>query len=340
MKKPKKLKLLISALLIFSILISLVGCNKNNTVQDSIQRTSQEEVAKEVKETEEVEETEEEKESKYYVPELEEVLDAVDEMTREEVFARMNELRDPTGIGYLGFALYQSDLLEKGLFESADDLQLQKEGLKATIVSDKYGLHFSMPNPYTGEIYSELTVDDVEYFSHSIHTIRKDLSKLPLEERKHHPYRTYFDMIEEGREKELLSQFVFTWAHVNGYLILERGFQEGRFYIIPELVTQYDEDTYIAMGVVVNRWPEEPGGNLKEILGEKAGDGNFYKHPTSFIYTVTEEKFIVDEFIISVEDEYMKNLGPDYEHPPKAPYFMRFLFDRWMDGVEEGDLKY
>ena len=36
-------------------------------------------------------------------------------------------------------------------------------------------------NPsYTGEIYSELTVDDVEYFSHSIHTIRKDLSKLPL----------------------------------------------------------------------------------------------------------------------------------------------------------------
>ena len=58
---------------------------------------------------------------------------------------------------------------------------------------------------------------------------------------------------------------------------------------------------------------------LKEILGDLAGDGNFYKHHTTFIYTINDGKLTINEFIISVEDEYMVNLGPDYKHPEVQP---------------------
>ncbi len=341
--KTKKIKILLITFLIIIILIT--GCSKIQGDKEINQETNQ--VEKQLEAEEEMEEDAEEasenkdkeRGERYYLKKYEELFDSIDNMTKQEVLDMADELREPGSVGQLGYVLYQHNLYDSRVIDSLSDPQLQKEGLKAIIMSDEYGLDFSMPDPYTGEIYCELTVEDIEYFKHPKDGLGEKMSKTPLKDRKHLLYRNYFDYLEEGREKELLSRYVETWTYIHLHLILQRGFGEVRFYTIPELFTQHSENTFMIQGVLVNRWPEEPGGNLKEILGDLAGDGNYYKHHTTFIYKINDGVMSIDKFILSVEDEYMVNLGPDYKHPEVQPSFIRFLVDRYKDNLKNIDIE-
>lgn len=319
----------ISILLVLVLL--LTGCSKAKVVQENLKKT--EEAPQEPEEPKE--------ESIYYLPELQKEFDAIDKLTEDEVIDKINLLREPGSFGELGHTLYQKDLLDTKTIKSIEDPALRKEGLKAIIMSDKYNLDFSMPNPYTGQIFGELYAHDLEYFKPPEDSITTELLKIPLEERRHIPYRNYYDYLEEGKGKELASLYVEAWYYLSSYLSESDNkiSTEARYYTIPELFNINTQGTYTSSGVLINRWPEDTNDNLKEILGDIVGDGNFYKHYVTFVYFVKDGEFVVQNMFIDPEDKYVTNLGPNYVpanfgNLEEFPMFIKYLFAKWNIGRE------
>ena len=90
--------------------------------------------------------------------------------------------------------------------------------------------------------------------------------------------------------------------------------------------------------MLVNRWPENiEDDDLRELVGHLAGDGNYYKHPTTFIYKITSEgKFAITNMSISIEEEYMENLGPDYDNSTDLqPTFIKVLLSDFIRQQEK-----
>lgn len=184
----------------------------------------------------------------------------------------------------------------------------------------------------------ELYADDLEYFTPIEDSMEAEILKRPLEERRLIPYRNYFDYLEEGREGEILVMYTEAWNLIHTQLIDVDNLPDARYYFIPETTNGNEFGLYMTRGMLVNRWPEDiEDDDLRELMGHLAGDGNFYKHPTTFIYTITDEgKFAITNMSISVEEEYMENLGPDYDNSiDLQPTFIRVLLKDFMEQQEK-----
>lgn len=325
-------KFKITSLLLAIVLI--IGCTPTDQpiTTEGSESPAVEKISQEVQEEIVLEDLE------YLLPEFQEEFDAIDEMTREEAAEIFADYRKPGTLGQLGLVYYLNDLVNDGLAEAEDNEVTIREGAKAAIMSDKYNLPFSVVNPYTGQIYGELYADDLEYFTPIEDSMEAEILKRPLEERRLIPYRNYFDYLEEGREGEILVMYTEAWNLIHTQLIDVDNLPDARYYFIPETTNGNEFGLYMTRGMLVNRWPEDiEGDDLRELMGHLAGDGNFYKHPTTFIYTITDEgKFAITNMSISVEEEYMENLGPDYDNSiDLQPTFIRVLLKDFMEQQEK-----
>ena len=239
----------------------------------------------------------------YFLPELQEELDPIDKMTMEEAVKVFIEHRKEGTLGQLGLVYYMKDLVNEGLIEELkDNPVLMREGAKAAVVSSKYDLPFSVVNPYTGRIYGELYADDLEYFAPVEDSMEAEILKRPLNERRLVPYRNYFDYLEDGIEGEALVIYTEAWNLIHTQLIDVDNLPDARYYFIPETTIKNEFGLYTTRGMLVNRWPENiEDDDLRELVGHLAGDGNYYKHPTTFIYKITSEgKFAITNMSISI----------------------------------------
>lgn len=275
----------------------------------------------------------------YFLPELQEELDPIDKMTTEEAAEVFTEHRKEGTLGQLGLAYYMQDLVNEGLIEELKDSPvLMREGAKAAVVSSKYDLPFSVVNPYTGRIYGELYADDLEYFAPVEDSMEAEILKRPLNERRLVPYRNYFDYLEDGIEGEALVIYTEAWNLIHTQLIDVDNLPDARYYFIPETTIKNEFGLYTTRGMLVNRWPENiEDDDLRELVGHLAGDGNYYKHPTTFIYKITSEgKFAITNMSISIEEEYMENLGPDYDNSTDLqPTFIKVLLSDFIRQQEK-----
>lgn len=311
-KANKKTNKLITILL--ALILLLVGCTqptKEGLAQDN--PSNKEKLNEETGKTQEPQEKPE-----YYLPELQEEFNAIDELTEEEAAEQISLLKDPASLGLYGAVLYIMDT----------EPISYREGLKAIKMGERYGLDFVLPNPYTGQLFGELYAHDVEYFEPMEGSIEAELLKRPYEERKNLPYRNYYDFASNNKEIEILSLYLEAIDVALMYLQINEGVEGAVFYTIPELVGITSLGYTHAKGVVVAKWPEDIDDDLKEILGDIVGDGNYYKHHANLVYYVEDGTPHIEYFLISTEDEYMVNLGPDWEPPTKAPAFYRWLIDK------------
>lgn len=275
----------------------------------------------------------------YFLPELQEELDLIDKMTKEEAAEVFIEHRKEGTLGQLGLVYYMQDLVNQGLIEELkDNPVLMREGAKAAVVSSKYDLPFSVVNPYTGRIYGELYADDLEYFAPVEDSMEAEILKRPLNERRFIPYRNYFDYLEDGIEGEALVIYTEAWNLIHTQLLDVDNLPDARYYFIPETTIKNEFGLYTTRGMLVNRWPENiEDDDLRELVGHLAGDGNYYKHPTTFIYKITSEgNFAITNMSISIEEEYMENLGPDYDNSADLqPTFIKILLSDFIRQQEK-----
>ena len=260
-------------------------------------------------------------------------------MTMEEAAEVFIEHRKEGTLGQLGLVYYSQDLVNQGLIkELGDNPVLMREGAKAAVVSSKYDLPFSVVNPYTGRIYGELYADDLEYFAPVEDSMEAEILNRPLNERRLVPYRNYFDYLEDGIEGEALVIYTEAWNLIHTQLIDVDNLPDARYYFIPETTIKNEFGLYTTRGMLVNRWPENiEDDDLRELVGHLAGDGNYYKHPTTFIYKITSEgKFAITNMSISIEEEYMENLGPDYYNSTDLqPTFIKVLLNDFIKQQEK-----
>ncbi len=274
----------------------------------------------------------------YFLPELQEELDPINKMTTEEAAEVFIEHRKEGTLGQLGLVYYINDLVNEGLAEAEDNEVTIREGAKAAVVSSKYDLPFSVVNPYTGRIYGELYADDLEYFAPVEDSMEAEILKRPLSERRLVPYRNYFDYLEDGIEGEALVIYTEAWNLIHTQLIDVDNLPDARYYFIPETTIKNEFGLYTTRGMLVNRWLENiEDDDLRELVGHLAGDGNYYKHPTTFIYKITSEgKFAITNMSISIEEEYMENLGPDYYNSTDLqPTFIKVLLNDFIKQQEK-----
>ncbi|MGI6427046.1 MAG: hypothetical protein ACOX0L_05585 [Natronincolaceae bacterium] len=329
MKFMKKIK--VTSLLL--VVVLLMGCTPE---QPMATEGPESPAAEKVSHQEEVEEIKLE-DLEYFLPELQEELDAIDEMTTEKAAEVFTEHRKQGTLGRLGLVYYINDLVNEGLAEAEDNEVTIREGAKAAVVSSKYDLPFSVVNPYTGRIYGELYADDLEYFAPVEGSMEIEILKRPLNERRFVPYRNYFDFLEDGTEGEALVIYTEAWNLIHTQLIDVDNLSDARYYFIPETTIRNEFGSYTTRGMLVNRWPEDIDDDYKEIVGDLAGDGNFYKHPTTFIYKITNEgDFAITHMTVSVEEEYMENLGPDYDNSTDLqPTFIKVLLNDFIKQQEK-----
>ena len=322
----KKIK--VTILLLATVLI--IGCTPTDQpiTAEGLESPAVEKIPQEVQEDVALEDI------KYFLPELQEELDLIDKMTMEEAKEVFIEHRKEGTLGQLGLVYYSRDLVNQGLIEElGDNPALMREAAKAAVVSSKYDLPFSVVNPYTGRIYGELYADDLEYFAPVEDSMEAEILKRPLNERRFIPYRNYFDYLEDGIEGEALVIYTEAWYLIHTQLMDIDNLPDARYYFIPETTIKNEFGLYTTRGMLVNRWPENiEDDDLRELVGHLAGDGNYYKHPTTFIYKITSEgKFAITNMSISIEEEYMENLGPDYDNSADLqPTFIKILLSDFM----------
>lgn len=322
----KKIK--VTILLLATVLI--IGCTPTDQpiTAEGLESPAVEKIPQEVQEDVALEDI------KYFLPELQEELDLIDKMTMEEAKEVFIEHRKEGTLGQLGLVYYSRDLVNQGLIEElGDNPALMREAAKAAVVSSKYDLPFSVVNPYTGRIYGELYADDLEYFAPVEDSMEAEILKRPLNERRFIPYRNYFDYLEDGIEGEALVIYTEAWYLIHTQLMDIDNLPDARYYFIPETTIKNEFGLYTTRGMLVNRWPENiEDDDLRELVGHLAGDGNYYKHPTTFIYKITSEgNFAITNMIISIEEEYMENLGPDYDNSADLqPTFIKILLSDFM----------
>jgi hypothetical protein len=326
-------KFKITILLLATVLI--IGCTPTDQpiTAEGLESPAVEKISQEVQEDVALEDLE------YFLPELQEELDSIDKMTMEEAAEVFIEHRKEGTLGQLGLAYYMQDLVNQGLIEElGDNPALMREGAKAAVVSSKYDLPFSVVNPYTGRIYGELYADDLEYFAPVEDSMEAEILKRPLNERRFIPYRNYFDYLEDGIEGEALVIYTEAWNLIHTQLMDIDNLPDARYYFIPETTIKNEFGLYTTRGMLVNRWPENiEDDDLRELVGHLAGDGNYYKHPTTFIYKITSEgNFAITNMIISIEEEYMENLGPDYDNSTDLqPTFIKILLSDFIRQQEK-----
>lgn len=189
---------------------------------------------------------------------------------------------------------------------------------RAVRLANEYNLDWTLPSPNNGRVAGELTLADLERLREMEWEVEKELRKKPYEERMMLPYRTYEDMIEHGDPMEpiivyfsVTKQAPYIWA-VEGNWAAE---DEIYFYTVPELITMNLTGTYTVPGILVVRWNKDLPGNLPQRLGDKAGDGNFYKHYVHLIWdydTKNLELRNMKTFLYLEDEELTTNLGPNW----------------------------
>lgn len=315
----------ISVLLIVAIMLSVIGCS--DIEQSQASKTEDMEDAGQIK----GEGQKSPGEVKYYHEDMREDFERIDKMTEDEANSETSKLRQEP-FGYMGASLRSMD----------DDIEEgfgRREALKSVMMSDRYDLHFSMPNPYTGQIFGELYVSDLEHLAIPSDSVEGRLIEKPLEERNRLVYRNYFDLLKDGREATILQNYVDAFDIIPSIYYDEFNIKEAVFFTIPELVNINSFGLVSAHGVLVARWPEDiTNDEATNVIEDLMGDGNFYKHYVSIAFeSDSSSTNLVAQLIGSHDDEvpYVENLGPDWELP-HMPSFIRWIKDKQVS-VEEGE---